>query len=98
MAHEKQSVESLLGHDKWNWAKKSHITIKNNLLCQTCDLKPCLRVCPAKVYTWTGEKVAVNYEACLELRACYVSCHEYGNGAIEWVYPPGGLGVLFRKG
>lgn len=95
---EKLSVETLLGADKWEWATESHIRITDNSLCAKCVLKPCLNVCPAKVYTLVDERIAVNHEACLELRACYIACHRYGNGAIEWSYPPGGKGVVYREG
>lgn len=97
-ADTKASVESLLGLDKWDWERTSHIEITDQNLCANCKLKPCLKVCPARVYTKEGAKIAFNYEACLELRACYIACHEYGNGAIKWRYPAGGKGISYRFG
>ncbi|PSN84196.1 hypothetical protein B9Q01_01835 [Candidatus Marsarchaeota G1 archaeon OSP_D] len=93
-----ESVETLLAHDKWDWDTQSHIKIVDQELCRKCESKPCLIVCPARVYTWEKDHIAVNYQACLELRACYVACHEFGNGAIQWNYPRGGKGVIFKLG
>lgn len=95
---QKKSVETLLGYDKWDWDSQSHIAISDNELCLKCERKPCLSVCPARVYTWEKDHIAVNYEGCLELRACYLACHQYGNGAIVWRYPSGGKGVVFKYG
>jgi ferredoxin like protein len=95
---EKSSVEARLGVDKWELDRQSHIRIADQELCRRCVKKPCLTVCPAKVYRWENNTITLNYAACLELRACYVACHEYGKGAIEWEYPNGGKGVVFRYG
>lgn len=95
---EKLGVEARLGVDKWDLDRESHIKIVDQELCRKCEKKPCLIVCPAKVYRWENNAITVNYAACLELRACYVACHQYGNGAIQWDYPSGSKGVFYRYG
>ena len=66
-------------------------------LCNSCEAKPCLYICPAQVYTWT-DQLNYNTEGCLETGACLVVCHKIGAKAIEWKYPAGGRGALFKQG
>lgn len=63
-------------------------------LCKTCQTKPCLWVCPAGLFTLSGEEVLHSYEGCLECGTCRIACPA---GAIEWNYPKGGFGVCFRE-
>jgi ferredoxin like protein len=77
--------------------ERSHIDVVATR-CVTCRARPCLTVCPAEVYRWVDDRVAVRYENCLECGACQVSCAEGGNGAITWRNPAGGFGVVFRHG
>ena len=71
--------------------------IVNTELCKQCEKKPCLYVCPAQVYTWQ-DQLNYNTEGCLETGGCLVVCHTLGAKAIQWKYPAGGKGVIFREG
>lgn len=73
---------------------KPHIII-NRLICKTCHDRACVRVCPAKCYTFdeaTG-LLSVVYENCLECGTCQVICEKK---ALDWTYPRGGYGVNYR--
>jgi len=55
------------------------------------------RVCPAKCYELTESgKVEATIDGCLECGTCRVLCE--ASGEIEWNYPRGGFGVLFKFG
>ena len=71
----------------------THLKIKDKKKCQNCKEKPCLNFCPASVYEWEHDHIAVGYEGCLECGACRIACL-YDN--IDWTYPRGGFGVQFR--
>jgi len=71
--------------------------VVNTELCNRCEKKPCLYICPAQVYTWQ-EQLNYNTEGCLETGACLIVCHKLGEKAIEWKYPAGGKGASFREG
>ena len=92
------SVSERLGADSFTTDKVPHLKIADPHLCQTCVLKPCIKVCPAEVYHWDAGHVRINYENCLELGACRVACHELGNRALQWDFPVGSRGVHFRYG
>ena len=77
-------------------AGQPHITVRahdkpsKNLLAMT-------HLCPAGCYTEseTGQ-VELTADGCLECGTCRVLCEESGD--IEWNYPRGGFGVLFKFG
>ena len=94
----KLSLDARLGLDKYEIDEEnSHITV-NQTLCQSCELKPCLTVCPAEVYKWVDGQIVVRYENCLECGTCEISCETGGNGSIVWQPPVGGFGIIFRYG
>lgn len=98
MTLQKLSLDARLGLDKYEIDEEnSHITV-DQALCQSCDLKPCLTVCPAEVYKWVGGQIVVRYENCLECGTCEISCETGGNGSIVWQPPVGGFGIIFRYG
>ena len=63
--------------------------------CKKCKSKICTVVCPAKVYEWNGERNIVKHENCLECGACRIACER---NCIEWEYPRGTKGVMFKRG
>lgn len=98
MTLQKLSLDARLGLDKYEIDEEnSHITV-DQALCQSCDLKPCLTVCPAEVYKWVDGQIVVRYENCLECGTCEISCETGGNGSIVWQPPVGGFGIVFRYG
>ena len=92
------TLDARLGLDKYEIdEEQSHIQVDHER-CKACSLKPCLTVCPAQVYTWVDDRVAVRYENCLECGTCQIACDSGGNGAITWRNPQGGFGIHFRYG
>lgn len=65
--------------------------------CKICESKCCTYVCPAGVYEWNEEKqeLVVNYENCLECGACRIACEKQ---SLDWEYPKGTKGVMFKNG
>lgn len=94
------TVAARLGADAFVSDKVAHLTLSDPALCRACVLKPCIRVCPAEVYTWDsdGDRLLIHYENCLETGACRPACWRLGNKALLWEYPNGGKGVQFRFG
>ncbi|HRE25907.1 MAG TPA: 4Fe-4S dicluster domain-containing protein [Anaerolineales bacterium] len=92
------SLDARLGLDRYEIdAEQSHIAVDHDK-CKTCTTRPCLVCCPAIVYRWTDERVAVAYENCLECGTCQIACDHGGRGAITWHIPAGGFGIAFRYG
>lgn len=76
--------------------KESHLKIMDESIClEKCEDKPCLYFCPGEVYKFEGDRISVGYEGCHECGSCRIGC-PYDN--IEWKYPKGGHGVVFRMG
>ncbi len=96
-AEKKLSVDDRLGVNKFTTDDEPFIEV-DTALCKNCQLKPCLYVCPAQVYTLEGDDLIYNPEGCIELGACKVVCQELGRNAIKWNYPRGGYGIRFRYG
>lgn len=97
MTVKKLSLDYRLSLDKYELDEQSHITVDQSR-CQVCAQKPCLTVCPAEVYRQVKHKIVVAYENCLECGACEIACDTGGEGGIDWRYPRGGFGIIFRYG
>ena len=92
------SIEEKLGLLKYKNDRESHISVFNHDICANhCKDKPCIRVCPAKVYEWNEESntINVNYENCIECGAARMIC-PFDN--ISWEMPKGGYGVSYKYG
>jgi ferredoxin like protein len=87
---------SKLSVDVFKNDQKPHIIVRQEI-CLHCDLKPCLRICPAGLYSISEEtkEILIEYTGCLECGSCRVACP---HGALEWYYPIGGFGVQYRYG
>ena len=91
-------LDSRLGLDKYNINEgSSHITV-DQTSCQVCAGKPCLTVCPAKVYQQVSDQIAANFENCLECGTCQLACDDIGEGGLDWRPPDGGFGIIYRFG
>ncbi|MER9867312.1 ferredoxin family protein [Mesorhizobium sp. M0136] len=67
-----------------------HDTPSANLLALT-------HVCPAKCYELNDKgQVEITADGCMECGTCRILCET--TGEIEWNYPRGGFGVLFKFG
>jgi ferredoxin like protein len=72
-----------------------HLSIKHKELCQRCEEKSCVYVCPVENYKMANGEIELSWEGCLECGSCRIAC-KYG--AIEWNYPQGGFGIKYRYG
>ena len=78
-------------------ADNPHIRLKDPELCEkTCATKQCTVCCPAGCYTLEGQKVVLITDGCLECGTCRIICTTYRN--VDWEYPRGGYGILFKFG
>ena len=90
------NIEAKLGLNVFKIDTESHIAINQEICQAKCQLRPCLHVCPANVYTLDQEsRVQAAFEGCLECGTCLIACpHE----ALTWHYPNAGFGVQYRFG
>ena len=89
----KVNVQNKINNVMFKTDHDSHIKIDQSK-CQNCTEKPCLTVCPAGMFSLSGDgsEVIYSHEGCLECGTCYVVCPH-----LEWNYPKGGFGVIFRE-
>jgi len=88
------SVEELLFTIRYRCDTESHLAIRDQTRCSTCN-QPCLTFCPAEVYTFRDGAMHVAYENCIECGTCRIAC---GPEVLDWNYPNGESGVQFRFG
>lgn len=75
---------------------RPHITVPDHLF-PSPNLIALTQVCPAKCYQLNDRgQVTIVSDGCLECGTCRVLCE--ATGEIEWNYPRGGFGVLFKFG
>ena len=91
------TVEEKLGLLTYKNDHQSHIAIPSTAICLKCKDKPCVSVCPAKVYQWeeASKKIVIGYENCIECGAARMIC-PFQN--IKWEPPRGGFGVSYKFG
>lgn len=79
---------------------RPHISIKDPEVCRSqCQSQPCTFVCPAACYKAEGNgAVVLITDGCLECGSCRIICSSEGNANVEWEYPRGGYGILFKFG
>jgi len=95
MSKEKLRIEELLSLTKFELHEKPHIIVETQR-CRECSFKPCIKACPAGLYTLDeSQELRFNYEGCLECGTCRVICPK---GAVKWNYPEGGFGVWLKYG
>lgn len=76
---------------------RPHIAIKDSNVCRTrCNDKPCTTACPAACYALEDGNVNTTFDGCLECGTCRVICQDNNN--IDWFYPRGGYGILYKFG
>lgn len=88
------SIEKRLTYVKFNIHGEPHITIDTSR-CRGCDYKPCIKGCPAGLFTLVEGDIHFNYEGCLECGTCRIICPR---DAVKWSYPIGGYGVKYSFG
>jgi len=88
------NVEDKLAVNKYDVDREVHIQVDGEV-CQACEERYCLYVCPADCYKLVEGHVTFSYEGCLECGSCRIACRR---GAIEWNLPRPGFGVCFEYG
>ena len=77
-------------------AGRPHIKVKPHTT-PSAVLITLMRICPAHCYDMNDRGQAeVTPDGCLECGTCRILCAETGD--IEWNFPRGGFGVLFKFG
>ncbi len=77
-------------------AGRPHIKVKPHTK-PSANLVALLSACPARCYGLTdGGQVEVTVDGCMECGTCRVIAEPSGD--IEWSYPRGGYGVLYKFG
>ncbi|MBB3104356.1 ferredoxin family protein [Azomonas macrocytogenes] len=91
-------IEEKLFQDRYRVdSGRPHIKIKDPDHCTECLEKQCTVCCPAGCYTReTSGKVTLVTDGCLECGTCRIICQDSGN--LEWEWPRGGFGILFKFG
>ena len=87
-------IEEKLALNKFNVDDEPHIKLKEEI-CQGCELRLCLYICPAECYTMRENGISFDHRGCLECGGCRTVCDKE---AIEWSYPRGGFGVSYEYG
>ena len=91
-----RSLQEKLSTTRFITHPDSHLRVRDQETCRDCILRPCVTVCPAGGYSYReDEGLSVAYENCLECGSCKIVC-EFDN--IDWSYPLGGFGVVYRWG
>lgn len=77
---------------------RPHIKIVDPAICLgQCSGKQCAMCCPAGCYAVEdGGHVVLTTDGCLECGTCRVVCDEHFN--VDWAYPRGGFGILYKFG
>ena len=90
------NIEAKLGLNVFKLDTESHISINQEICQAECQIRYCLHVCPANVYTLDREgHVQAEHEGCLECGTCLVA---RSLGALTWHYPQAGFGIQYRFG
>ena len=77
---------------------RPHIQIRDADTCTNkCVDQSCTYICPAACYKAEGNgTVTLITDGCLECGSCRIICSEHSN--VDWEYPRGGHGILFKFG
>lgn len=91
------SVEDKLFVNRFKPDVEPHIKVINENLCLKCIDKQCSIGCPSNCWTIDEKGIAhVSVDGCLECGTCHTICDELLN--VDWKYPQGGFGILYRYG
>lgn len=74
----------------------SHIRVNQEVMRATGFGDALVRICPANVYSKNADgTISAEFAGCLECGTCLAVAPE---GALEWHYPHGAMGVMYREG
>lgn len=76
---------------------RPHVRINAKKDQDSPELQALVQICPAGCYRKDEEgRVEVVADGCMECGSCRIICQE--TGEIDWFWPRGGYGVLFKFG
>lgn len=76
---------------------RPHIRLTTDGRNPSPALRSLVRICPAGCYEETPEgRIELSVDGCLECGTCRIVTQ--ATGEIEWTWPRGGYGVLFKFG
>ena len=92
----RMTVEDKLGKTKFTVDEShSHITVDRDYLDKE-EAKRLCSVCPAGLYKLDEQgRLQFSYLGCLECGTCRLICDQNN---VDWNYPRGGFGILFKFG
>ena len=86
------NIDDKLALNLFHVDKEAHIKV-NTEICGKCPHRLCTFVCPVENYKIEDDKMVFSWEGCLECGTCRIICDQ---GALDWNYPKGGFGIIFR--
>ncbi|TCM85213.1 ferredoxin family protein [Rhodovulum steppense] len=76
---------------------RPHVRIEHQRGGDSPELRALVNICPAGCYRLNEEgRVEVAPDGCMECGTCRIVCQ--ATGELEWSYPRGGYGILFKFG
>ncbi|MBS3795278.1 MAG: 4Fe-4S dicluster domain-containing protein [Candidatus Thorarchaeota archaeon] len=90
----RDDLENKLGLLKYRFDEEAHIVVDKEE-CSSCESKPCIPSCPAGCFKLEDGELTFQYEDCIECGTCKIICPY---DVVDWSYPRGGFGVVFRHG
>jgi ferredoxin like protein len=94
MSIKRLSPEEALALNRFDVDEGNPHIIVDKAICAKCTARPCLYVCPAKLYRLKDDQMTFEYAGCLECGTCRVMCTD--GGVTSWNYPRASFGVTFR--
>jgi len=94
MSIKRLSPEEALALDKFSVDEGTPHILVDKAICAACTAKPCLVVCPARLYRLNDGQVSFEFAGCLECGTCRTVCQ--AKGITSWTYPRASFGVSFR--
>jgi ferredoxin like protein len=88
------TIDDKLALNLFHVDKEPHIKV-NQEICLKCPHRLCTYICPVENYKLEDDKVVFSWEGCLECGTCRIICDQ---GALDWNYPRGGFGIIYRCG
>lgn len=97
MTHKAAKVEDKLYFDRFVVdAGRPHIKVRPHTI-PSPELRSLTRLCPASCYSANDEgQIEIASDGCLECGTCRIVTS--ATGEIEWNYPRGGFGILYKFG
>ena len=93
----KVNVEEKLFQDRYRVdVGLAHIKVFDAAVCTSCTAQPCTVCCPAGC--WRAAEhggIELVVDGCLECGTCRLVCDKNN---VDWNYPRGGFGILFKFG